>query len=174
MCIKTFAMNNDVCSSQLERGSLTPSVSLSALDDVSLVKASQQRNQEAFALLVCKYQRPLFTFAWYILQNHHVGATSPMMKKRRRCFNPEIDASECCEPVPRLIGVCAGTTSCCACESHSREQHPIHASSPPEMLDEPVARFFFHSLRNWEVFRVYVKAPARFFCIFLIKKLPGL
>ena len=62
-------MNNDVRSSQLERGSLTPSVSLSALDDVSLVKASQQRNQEAFALLVCKYQRPLFTLAWYILQD---------------------------------------------------------------------------------------------------------
>jgi len=62
-------MNNEVLSSQRERGSLTPRVSLSALDDVSLVQASQQRNQEAFALLVRKYQRPLFTLAWSILQD---------------------------------------------------------------------------------------------------------
>ena len=62
-------MNNNVLSSQPERVSQVPRVSLSAQDDVSLVKASQQGNQEAFALLVRKHQRPLFTLAWSILQN---------------------------------------------------------------------------------------------------------
>jgi len=62
-------MNNDVLSSQPERVSLTPCVSLSAQDDVSLLRASQQGDQEAFALLVRKYQRPLFTLAWSLVQD---------------------------------------------------------------------------------------------------------
>jgi hypothetical protein len=64
-------MNTDGLSSYLERSSAESE----ALDDVSLIKASQQRNQEAFALLVCKYQRPLFTLAWYILLDEEEAST---------------------------------------------------------------------------------------------------
>lgn len=62
-------MNNDRHSSQFTQISLVSHPSLSAQDDVLLINASQHRNQEAFALLVRKYQRPIFTLALHILQN---------------------------------------------------------------------------------------------------------
>ena len=60
-------MNNDVLLSQPKRVSLASRISLSAQDDASLVRASQQGSQEAFALLVRKHQRPLFTLAWSLV-----------------------------------------------------------------------------------------------------------
>lgn len=62
-------MNNNLRSSQPERTFLVPRISFPAQDDVSLIKASQQGDQEAFSLLVRKHQRPLFTLAWHLLQN---------------------------------------------------------------------------------------------------------
>ncbi|GHO48908.1 RNA polymerase sigma factor [Ktedonospora formicarum] len=62
-------MKNNIRSSQSAQVSLGSPTSLWAQDDVSLIKASQHRDQEAFALLVRKYQRPIFTLAFYILQD---------------------------------------------------------------------------------------------------------
>lgn len=68
-------MNNDVFLFQPGGASQGRSVSLSAQDDISLIKASQQHNQEAFALLVRKHQRSLFTLAVSLLQDDDLAST---------------------------------------------------------------------------------------------------
>lgn len=68
-------MNNELLSSQPEGTGEAPSVLFSAQDDVALIKACHQRNQEAFALLVRSYQRLLFTLAWQILQDDEQART---------------------------------------------------------------------------------------------------
>ena len=40
-------------------------------DDSELIRNFQNGNEEAFALLVRKYQRPLFTFLWRLVGNQH-------------------------------------------------------------------------------------------------------
>lgn len=53
------------------------------------------------------------------VQDGHVGTTPPRMKKRRIGQDAPTQRSVsqlCREPVPRLIGMCAGTTQCCADE----------------------------------------------------------
>jgi RNA polymerase sigma-70 factor, ECF subfamily len=68
-------MNNELFSSQSEGASQVPSISLSAQNDIALIKACQQRHQEAFALLVRKHQRRLFALAWHILQDDEQART---------------------------------------------------------------------------------------------------
>lgn len=68
-------MNDELLSSQSEGASSVPSISLSTQDDVTLIKACQQRNQEAFALLVRRHQRLLFTLALHILQDDEQART---------------------------------------------------------------------------------------------------
>jgi len=68
-------MNNDFFSFQPGGASQGRSVSLFAQDDVSLIKACQQHNQEAFALLVRKHQRSLFTLAVSLLQDDELAST---------------------------------------------------------------------------------------------------
>lgn len=67
-------MNNDFLSFQPDGANLRGSVSLCAQDEVALIKACQQHNQEAFALLVRKHQRPLFTLAVSLLQDDELAA----------------------------------------------------------------------------------------------------
>lgn len=69
VCTQMFDMKNSIRSSQSAQVSLGSPTSPWAQDDVSFIKASQHRDQEAFALLVRKYQRPIFTLAFYILQD---------------------------------------------------------------------------------------------------------
>jgi RNA polymerase sigma-70 factor (ECF subfamily) len=67
-------MNNDFLSSQSDGASQSRPVSLCAQDEVALIKACQQHNQEAFALLVRKHLRPLFTLAVSLLQDDELAA----------------------------------------------------------------------------------------------------
>ena len=73
-CTNTLVMNNDFLSFRPDEASQSRSVSLFAQDNVALIKACQQHNQEAFALLVRKHQRRLFTLAVSLLQDDEQAA----------------------------------------------------------------------------------------------------